>query len=756
MKRKILFLLFVLAAFSNAIEARKVSGLVVSSDEKLSGVIVTDGKNFTQTKPNGKFSFEIEDDAEFVYIVTPSGYAGDWSSGVPAFYQRAEGQKKFVFDLKKLGGSGKYNIVAVGDPQPRSDKQFAMFAGEPLDDLSNTCKSLDGFTVGISMGDNCWDVPELLVKWKKEIVRTGVPFYATVGNHDHDKNAEGDDMGTAEYRTIMGPENYALWVGKDLLISLDNIIYIAKRKYDEGYAPHVLAFVKGLMKYVPAGSDIYVAQHSPIMGRVEADRKKIIGTNDLLAILNGHKVTFLSGHNHVQEYFEIAENVTEHNLASICGAHWDSYYCKDGTPRGYEVFTKDQGKLTWYYKAVGKDKDYQVEFFNPGQAPMHPNSIVANVWDWTPGWKTEWYEDGIYKGALEQVMDMSPSFIKDLNATYEGTGKQPSSYKHAKPSSHYFAATPSQYAKKVMISIESPFGQQWTYDFDMADYVDVQAHRGGAGLMPENTIVAMQHCLDMGVNTLEMDFVLTGDGKLIASHDSYFHWHYATRPDGSLVQKEDEKAYLYQMPYDEIRKWDVGSRECHVYPEKNCIPAVKPLASELIEFVENYTKENGLSPVRYNIEVKTDHKLGDGIVRPTYDKIAYEVCQLLSKYNLGDRLVIQCFDVKALNYMYERFPEYQYSYLVGAKTPYDFEGYMGLLNFTPTWLSPHFALVNEELVKKCHEKGIKLVPYTPDKPEDLQRMIDLKVDAIITNYPNRLLMLTRGYVYPTPEVPQYK
>ena len=50
--------------------------------------------------------------------------------------------------------------------------------------------------------------------------------------------------------------------------------------------------------------------------------------------------------------------------------------------------------------------------------------------------------------------------------------------------------------------------------------------------------------------------------------------------------------------------------------------------------------------------------------------------------------------------MYERFPEYQYSYLVGAKTPYDFEGYMGLLNFTPTWLSPHFALVNEELVKK--------------------------------------------------------
>lgn len=755
MKKFFMFLLAVLFVY-NVADARKVSGKVISGEEKLSGVIVTDGKNFTQTKPNGKFAFEIEDDAEFVYIVTPSGYAADWSSGVPAFYQLAEGQDKFMFDLKKLAPADyNYNIIAIGDPQAKDAEQFAIFAGEPLADLTATAQSLKGFTVGITMGDNCWDRHKVLEMWKKDIVKTGIPVYPVIGNHDHDGAAVGDDEGSAVYRSIMGPENYAFWLGSDIMIALDNIIYDAKRKYQEGYADHVLNFVKGLMRYVPAGADVYVSQHSPIMGRVAPERKKIINTNDLLSLLSGHKVTVLSGHNHIQEYFDHGNDVTEHNLASICGAHWDTYYCKDGTPRGYKVFTKDHGKLTWYYKSVGKDKDYQMEFYNPGQAPMHPNSIVANIWDWNPGWKTVWYEDGVCMGELEQVSDMSPEFIRMLNAKYAGTGKEPSRYKTAQPSNHYFAATPSQYAKKVMISVENQFGKQWSYTFDMSDYIDVQAHRGGAGLMPENTIVAMQHCLDMGVNTLEMDFVLTGDGRLIASHDSYFHPNYAIRPDGTLVQKDDPKTYLYQMTYDEILKWDVGSRPCAAYPEKNCMPAVKPLASELIEFVENYTKENGLSPVRYNIEVKTDHKLGDGIVRPTYDKIAYEVCKFLSKYNLGDRLVIQCFDVKALNYMYERFPEYKYSYLVGKNTKYDFEGYMKLLNFTPAWLSPHFALVDEELVKKCHEKGIKLVPYTADKPEDIQRLIDLKVDAIITNYPDRLLNKTRGFVYPTPVVPVY-
>ena len=742
--KKILFTLLSFVLICSAAQARKVSGTVTSGEEKLSAVIVTDGKNFTQTKPNGKFKFEIEDDAQFVYIITPSGYAGDWSSGVPAFYQAAEGKSKFAFDLKKLksDGSSMYNLIAVGDPQPRTDAHFEIFAGKPLDELSQTAQSLEGLTIGFSLGDMCWDVLPLLDKWKGAITRTGIPFYPVVGNHDHDRDASGDLNGTAAYRAKMGPENYAFWVGKDMVIALDNIIYDAKRKYKEGYADHVLRFVKGLMVYVPMSADLYIAQHSPVMGRV-GNTTKIINANDLFSLVRGHKVNFISGHNHINDNFQYEANISEHNVAAICGSWWDTQHCKDGTPRGFKVFTKKDGKLSWYFKAEGHDKDFQVEIFKPGQMPMHPNSVVANVWDWDPQWKVEWYEDGQYMGAMDRVTDKSPLYTKEINAAYKG--KTISDYKLPATAQHYFAATPSQYAKKVMVTVESRFGQSWVYEIDMTDYVDVQAHRGGAGLMPENTIEAMKHCLDRGVNTLEMDFVLSGDGKVVVSHESYFHHRYTTRPDGSLVQKADPKEYLYKMTYDQIAKYDVGVRANDTYPDKACVPAVKPLAEDLITFVENYTKENGLSPVRYNIEIKSSQADGQSINWANYDKLADAIMRLLVKFHLDDRLVVQCFDARTLNYIQPKYPEINFSYLISNKTDLDFDGYMALLKFTPKWLSPHHELVNEELIAKCREKGMKIVPWTVDKPEDIKRMIDLKVDAIISNYPDRVLMQTRGY-----------
>jgi glycerophosphoryl diester phosphodiesterase len=235
----------------------------------------------------------------------------------------------------------------------------------------------------------------------------------------------------------------------------------------------------------------------------------------------------------------------------------------------------------------------------------------------------------------------------------------------------------------------------------------------------------------------------------VVSHDSYFHSRYAIRPDGSKVEKNDPKEYLFTMPYDSIAKYDVGSRESTVWPGKACFPAVKPLAKDLFEFVEQYTKEKGYSPVRYNVEVKSSAKSGEGTNWANYDALADACCKLFHSLNLGDRLVIQCFDHRALNYMHEKYPEFKYSYLVSVNTG-TFEEYMAKLNFVPTWLSPHHSITDAELVRKCHEMGMKIVPWTADEPEDIQRLIDLKVEAIITNYPDRLLKLTRGYVYPVP------
>lgn len=759
--KRIISILIAVLALNLTVEARKVSGSVICGNEKLSGVIVTDGENFTQTKQNGRFNFDINDDAEFVYIVTPAGYAADWSAGVPAFYQKAEGKNRFVFDLKKINTGSDYSIIAVGDPQPASTAHFDKFTGEPLEALCASAGSFNGSAVGIALGDICWDKPEFIVRWKEEIVKTGIPFYPVVGNHDHDRNAVGDIKGSAEYRSLMGPENYAFCLGKDFVIVVDNIIYEGKKKYKEGYADHVLSWVKGLVKHIPSESHIYVAQHSPIIGRNTTGRlkspenkdgrwkagDKIINYSNFLSLLDGHKVTLLSGHNHTSGYYEISKTVTEHNIAGVCGTWWDVNHCTDGTPRGFKVFTRNDSGLSWYYQPVDYGKDHQFEVFLPGQTIRHPNSVVVNIWDWDPQWKVVWYEDGELMGPMKRVVDYSTTHIKEMMDVYLPLKKKPAGHRITEVTDHLFAATPSQYAKNITISIKNRFGKEWVRHIDMSEYVDVQAHRGGAGIMPENTIAAMKHCMDMGVNTLEMDFVLSGDGQVVVSHDNYFHPHYATRPDGSLVKKDDPKEYLYKMTYDEIKKYDVGQRYCDVYPEKNCMPAVKPLASELIAFVESYTQENGLSPMRYNIEVKSSRKDGEGINWATYDKLVYEIGKLVSSFNLGDRLVIQCFDPQTLNYMHEMYPEIEYSYLISAKNKHDYKGYMALLDFKPTWLSPHHSLVDEELIKKCREDGLKIVPWTADKQEDIKRLIDLKVDAVITNYPDRMLKLTRGFVF---------
>jgi glycerophosphoryl diester phosphodiesterase len=67
-----------------------------------------------------------------------------------------------------------------------------------------------------------------------------------------------------------------------------------------------------------------------------------------------------------------------------------------------------------------------------------------------------------------------------------------------------------------------------------------------------------------------------------------------------------------------------------------------------------------------------------------------------------------------------------------------------MLDFTPTWLSPHYSITDEALVKICREKGMRIVPWTVDRPENIKEMLSLGVDAIISNYPDRVLSCTRN------------
>ena len=272
--------------------------------------------------------------------------------------------------------------------------------------------------------------------------------------------------------------------------------------------------------------------------------------------------------------------------------------------------------------------------------------------------------------------------------------------------------------------------------------IDLQAHRGGAGLMPENTISAMKNALDLSVNTLEFDLQVSADGQVVVSHDAYFHPRYTTRPDGSLIQESDPKEYLYTMPYDSIVKYDVGTRFVERWPEQAKMPEVKPLASDLIDFTEAYMKEKGLEGVRYNIEIKSWPGEEEGILWPDYKTFCDKSMEVLLSKNLGDRLTVQCFDPRSLEYIHTNYPQVDLSFLTEADLT-DVEAIMGMLSFTPGWWSPDYVVVTPENVKWCHERGIKVVPWTIDDPADIARIASYGVDAIISNYPDRLIEILR-------------
>lgn len=300
---------------------------------------------------------------------------------------------------------------------------------------------------------------------------------------------------------------------------------------------------------------------------------------------------------------------------------------------------------------------------------------------------------------------------------------------------HSFAIVASALAAVLAVGCATP---EETYK------VDVQAHRGGMGLYPEESLEAMLNSVDLGVNTLEMDLCVSQDHKVMLSHDKYFHHRYSTRPDGTPVMAGDEKVYLYTLPYSEIVKWDTGIKENPDWPEKKCIPTHKVLAADVVTAVEEYTKEKGLPPMYYNIEIKSDDEEGEGTLWPEYHEFTDVCMAVLDSLNLGDRLIIQCFDERALNYINEKYPGHRISSLWESWEK-DFDAQMALLDFIPEWVSPPSENVDSLFMARAHEKGMKVVTWTVDDPAEMKRLMDLRVEGIISNYPDRLLKAVAEY-----------
>lgn len=267
---------------------------------------------------------------------------------------------------------------------------------------------------------------------------------------------------------------------------------------------------------------------------------------------------------------------------------------------------------------------------------------------------------------------------------------------------------------------------------------DKQGHRGSRGLMPENTIPAMYKAIDLGVTTLEMDIGISKDKKVVVSHDPYFNADITTNPQGKYLSKEEaSRLLLYSLNYDSIKKYDVGLKAHPSFPRQQKMAVYKPLLADLIHSTEAYAKQKSKPPLWYNIETKIKPS-GDGVQHPAPEEFVDLLIAVIKKEDIVDRTVIQSFDVRTLQVVHQKYSYIKTSFLIDNTDKRTLDVQLKELGFVPTVYSPHYSLVTEQLIKSCHEKRIKIIPWTINIKQEIERIKSLGVDGIITDYPDLL------------------
>jgi glycerophosphoryl diester phosphodiesterase len=281
------------------------------------------------------------------------------------------------------------------------------------------------------------------------------------------------------------------------------------------------------------------------------------------------------------------------------------------------------------------------------------------------------------------------------------------------------------------------------------DTLDLQGHRGARGLRPENTWPAFQAAIEYKMTTLELDTVLTKDGKVIIHHDSETNPVICQNIDGTEIQKIN----LYELTLDELKQLDCGSKKNPNFPEQVTFPGTKLITiDEFFKLVADVEKKNGPKAPKYlyNIETKFPNDESSDISEERMKLHVRSLIESIQKAKTTERVTIQSFYLPALSEVESINPKIKRSALFA---PTYFQGLMIILGLGNSYrsdiiekaetihaniISPYFLYVNSDFVQNSHSKNISVIPWTVNKELEMKRLVSCGVDGIISDYPDRL------------------
>lgn len=272
--------------------------------------------------------------------------------------------------------------------------------------------------------------------------------------------------------------------------------------------------------------------------------------------------------------------------------------------------------------------------------------------------------------------------------------------------------------------------------------IDIQGHRGCRGLMPENTLSAFQKALELGVNTLELDVVITKDSQVLVSHEPWFNYEITTLPNGkTLTDDEGHLLNIFKMKYPEILQYDVGKKTHPRFLNQVKQKEHKPLLAEVVSLVEEFCQKNNPCNVQYNLEIKSTIDDENNGYQPSVPVFCELVMNAIKKGSIEKKCTIQSFDTRVLEYLHIHYPKQQLCYLVENNSNY--KEALQQLNFTPAIYSCDFQFVTKQMIEWLHKRAIKVIPWTVNEDADIKEMLNLGVDGIISDYPNKVLEICK-------------
>lgn len=294
--------------------------------------------------------------------------------------------------------------------------------------------------------------------------------------------------------------------------------------------------------------------------------------------------------------------------------------------------------------------------------------------------------------------------------------------------------------------------------------LDLQAHRGGRGLRPENTLAAFENAIRMGVTTLELDIAITADGVAVISHEPALYPGTARDGDGRWLK--EPAPLIRSLTLAEVQRYDVGRLNPELaygkpFEGQQAVDGQRiPTLASLFALV----KQLGANEVQFDIETKIFPNRPNDTVAP--DVFVKMLLAAIRDAAMTQRVMIQSFDWRTLELVQRLEPGMRTVYLtIQSRNANNVED--------PAWTAgrlardhasvpdmvkaaggaiwaPNFNNIDAISAKRAHELGLQLVPWTVNEPADMRRLIDWGVDGIITDYPDRLrdVMRERGLALP--------